>query len=49
VVVSPVLTALRAVDPNGLSPRDALDLVFHLRELDRDPGYPAATELRGKR
>src|SRR3984957_2557737 len=33
---SPVLTALRAVDPNGLSPREALDLVFHLRELDRN-------------
>jgi DNA mismatch repair protein MutS len=37
-VLSPVLTALRAVDPNGLSPREALDLVFRLRELDRDPG-----------
>jgi DNA mismatch repair protein MutS len=34
VVLSPVLTALRAVDPNGLSPREALDLVFRLRELD---------------
>ena len=32
--VSPVLAALRSVDPNGLSPRDALDLVFRLRELD---------------
>jgi len=31
---SPVLSALRAVDPNGLSPREALDLVFRLRELD---------------
>jgi DNA mismatch repair protein MutS len=31
---SAVLTALRAVDPNGLSPREALDLVFRLRELD---------------
>jgi DNA mismatch repair protein MutS len=33
-VLSPVLTALRSVDPNGLSPRDALDLVFRLREMD---------------
>jgi DNA mismatch repair protein MutS len=33
-VRSPVLAALRAVDPNGLSPREALDLVFRLRELD---------------
>ena len=35
---SPVLAALRAVDPNGLSPRAALDLVFHLRELDNRDG-----------
>jgi DNA mismatch repair protein MutS len=35
--VLPVLTALRAVDPNGLSPRAALDLVFRLRELDSPP------------
>jgi DNA mismatch repair protein MutS len=31
---SPVLAALRAVDPNGLTPREALDLLFRLRELD---------------
>jgi DNA mismatch repair protein MutS len=31
---SAVLTALRSVDPDGLSPRAALDLVFRLRELD---------------
>jgi DNA mismatch repair protein MutS len=31
---SAALTALRTVDPNGLSPREALDLVFRLRELD---------------
>ena len=31
---SPVLSALRAVDPNSLSPRNALELIFHLRELD---------------
>jgi DNA mismatch repair protein MutS len=31
---SPVLAALRGVDPNGLSPREALDLVFRLREMD---------------
>ncbi|MEA3198355.1 MAG: hypothetical protein QOF32_2407, partial [Gammaproteobacteria bacterium] len=28
------LTALRAVDPNSLSPRDALDLLFRLQRLD---------------
>ena len=33
---SAVLTALRAVDPNTLSPREALDLLFELRELDND-------------
>ncbi len=33
---SPVLTALRAADPDSLSPREALDLVFKLRELDND-------------
>jgi DNA mismatch repair protein MutS len=37
VTISPVLSALRAVDPNGLSPREALDLVYRLRELDGDP------------
>ena len=29
------LEALRAIDPNDLSPRQALELVFRLRELDR--------------
>ncbi len=33
---SPALAALRAVDPNSLSPREALDLLFQLRELDAD-------------
>jgi DNA mismatch repair protein MutS len=33
---SPALQALRATDPNTLSPRDALDLLFHLKSLDRD-------------
>jgi len=32
---SAVLKALRAVDPNTLSPRDALDLLFRLQQLDR--------------
>lgn len=32
---SPVLEALRAVDPMDLTPRQALELVFRLRELDR--------------
>jgi DNA mismatch repair protein MutS len=31
---SPVLAALRAVDPDALSPRAALDLIFQLRALD---------------
>jgi DNA mismatch repair protein MutS len=31
---APALAALRAVDPNALSPRDALDLLFKLKELD---------------
>jgi DNA mismatch repair protein MutS len=35
---SPVLTALRSVDPERLSPREALDLVFRLRELDGNAG-----------
>jgi DNA mismatch repair protein MutS len=35
---SRALAALRAVDPNGLSPRAALDLVFHLLELDSREG-----------
>jgi DNA mismatch repair protein MutS len=30
------LKALRAVDPNTLSPRDALDLLFRLKHLDQD-------------
>jgi DNA mismatch repair protein MutS len=33
---SAALEALRAADPNSLSPRDALDLLFRLKSLDRD-------------
>jgi DNA mismatch repair protein MutS len=33
---SAALEALRATDPNTLSPRDALDLLFRLKSLDRD-------------
>jgi hypothetical protein len=33
---SAALEALRAADPNTLSPRDALDLLFRLKNLDRD-------------
>jgi DNA mismatch repair protein MutS len=33
---SAALTALRAADPNTLSPREALDLLFQLQQLDRD-------------
>ncbi len=32
---SPALEALRALDPNALSPRDALDMLFRLQQLDR--------------
>ena len=32
---SAALDALRALDPNSLSPRDALDLLFRLQQLDR--------------
>jgi DNA mismatch repair protein MutS len=32
---SPALEALRALDPNSLSPREALDLLFRLQQLDR--------------
>ena len=33
---SAALEALRAVDPNTLSPRDALDLLFRLKSLDQE-------------
>jgi len=33
---SAALEALRAADPNNLSPRDALDLLFRLKNLDRN-------------
>jgi DNA mismatch repair protein MutS len=32
---SAALEALRALDPNSLSPREALDLLFRLKQLDR--------------
>jgi DNA mismatch repair protein MutS len=32
---SAALEALRAIDPNALSPREALDLLFRLQQLDR--------------
>jgi DNA mismatch repair protein MutS len=35
-MVSAALTALRAADPDTLSPRAALDLLFRLKSLDRD-------------
>ena len=34
--VPSALRALRAADPDALSPRDALSLLFHLKHLDRD-------------
>ena len=33
---SPALVALRAADPDSLTPREALDLLYHLRKLDGD-------------
>jgi DNA mismatch repair protein MutS len=33
---SAALAALRSADPNTLSPRDALDLLFRLKSLDLD-------------
>jgi DNA mismatch repair protein MutS len=36
VAESAALEALREVDPNTLSPRDALDLLFRLKSLDRE-------------
>jgi DNA mismatch repair protein MutS len=36
VAESPALAALRAADPDALSPRDALDLLFKLKQLDAD-------------
>jgi DNA mismatch repair protein MutS len=35
---SAVLEALRAIDPNSVSPREALDLLFRLQTLDRGDG-----------
>jgi DNA mismatch repair protein MutS len=32
---SAALEALRALDPNSLSPREALELLFRLQQLDR--------------
>jgi DNA mismatch repair protein MutS len=34
-VPSAALEALRAIDPNALSPREALDLLFRLQQLDK--------------
>jgi DNA mismatch repair protein MutS len=34
--LSAALTALRLIDPESLSPREALDLVFRLKQLDQD-------------
>jgi hypothetical protein len=31
---SAVLAALRAIDPNAVSPREALDLLYRLKNLD---------------
>ncbi len=36
---SAALTALRAADPNSLSPKDALDLLFQLKNLDQNDSF----------
>jgi DNA mismatch repair protein MutS len=36
---SPALAVLREADPNSLSPRAALDLVFQLKELDKSSAH----------
>jgi DNA mismatch repair protein MutS len=33
---SQALEALRALDPNALSPREALDWLYRLQQMDRD-------------
>ena len=35
---SAALQALRAVDPNAISPREALDLLYRLKQLDSGAG-----------
>ena len=35
VLESPALAALRAIDPDAVTPRQALDLLFELKQLDR--------------
>jgi DNA mismatch repair protein MutS len=35
-VPPPALRALREVDPEGLSPREALELIFRLQQIDRE-------------
>ncbi len=45
---SAALEALRALDPNSLSPRDALDLLFRLQQLDRG-GRPSGGRHSGDR
>jgi DNA mismatch repair protein MutS len=41
---SAALHALRAVDPDSLSPREALDLVFRLQQMDRGEAEQPRTE-----
>jgi DNA mismatch repair protein MutS len=36
---SAALEALRTLDPNSLSPREALDLLFRLQQLDRGADF----------
>ena len=41
----PALAALRSIDANAVSPREALDLLFRLRELADDPVQPITNAL----
>ena len=45
---SAVLDALRAIDPNTLSPREALDLLFRLQQLDSEErDWKKASDIHG--
>jgi len=45
----PVVRTLQALDPDGLSPREALELVFRLKDLAATPRIPVAGRGRQRR
>ncbi|MBP6242986.1 MAG: DNA mismatch repair protein MutS, partial [Chromatiaceae bacterium] len=47
--VNPAVAALRELDPDSLSPRQALELIFHLRELASTATPTAKKTRRGLR